>query len=171
MKKRKILLSMLVLLPMLLLFYSKTVKASYVNRTTTPTELRGNWYSYDQSSKNHKSFYKLRITKHAVNGNGYIVSKNGKKYKKLHVWVFDADYNGGPIYNFQKKYTPSAASLNGGYWLTNKKVHGKRVLAAYLHQDLYHIYTRDKIKHDYSFVNRKNSHLIGSTNKIKKYIK
>ncbi|TPR13218.1 hypothetical protein [Apilactobacillus timberlakei] len=125
-------------------FNSQNIHASYSGHHTIPSELRGNWYQWNKY--NHKldhyrfnkySVYqngKLMLGKYKSKNNGLLyINKLGKK-SKVYNFVGKADFGDG---------------LN--YWLSHKKVHGRRVMKLYVNQGYFSVFTRQKLHHDYSY--------------------
>lgn len=111
------------------IFYDNQAYAKYMGHHQTPTEIRGNWYQWNNFEN---KMYHMNITKKAV----YI---NGKKDKhKLDVVMpFKHKYN---LYNFKNGDFPL-------YTLTHKKIHGKRALFTGGGDVAY--WTKSKVKHTY----------------------
>lgn len=109
--------------------YGTQAHAKYMGRHQTPTEIRGNWYQWDNDE--HK-MYHMHIYKKSI----YV---NGKKDKeKLNIVMpFKHEYN---LYNFKNGDIPL-------YRLTNKKIHGKKALFTGGGDAAYWI--RNNIKHTY----------------------
>ncbi|MFC6206736.1 hypothetical protein [Levilactobacillus tongjiangensis] len=125
---------------------SVTAHAKYKGHSQTPTELRGTWYQY----QGHHKWTKIKITKYKVIYNGkalYSTKKKGsqrlfvKKYKKG---------NGGVNYLLNGKYKYGYQTM-GNFWLSKKKVHGKRIMKSYYNMGYFQAYTRTKLAHNYSY--------------------
>lgn len=126
-----------------------TAHAKYVGHYATPTEIRGTWYQYRGSNK----FYVVRITKHAVYYHGvllYSSTKSGanrlfvKKLSKKVTTGFGTVY----LLNGHYKYETQTV---GEFWLSRSKVSGHRVLKNYHQMWAYNVFTRTKVKHNYSY--------------------
>lgn len=164
-KNRLILVSLLFSIFLFLAFPQKA-EAKYINHTTTPTELRGIWYIGRQKA--------IQFYKHSIHIGNDKLTPNRKGSNQLYVSRVKYQGNGGYTYIFQNpKYNlTTAESLPGGYWLTNIKIGGKKVMASYFHMGYFLIYTRNKTNNDYSFTDNKSDwdHAIGLKNYIGKYI-
>lgn len=139
----------------LLLFFSagvNLVHAKYKGHHQTPTELRGNWYAWDKHKKkfNHMHIYKYSIylnqkklyVKHHKSYMYVIRHKKGSsRYGNQHGF-------GGTNYTFRKSFTMGDAKA---YWLSRRKVNGRRVLKTYKNSLGFNIYNRKKVKHDYAY--------------------
>ncbi|RMC41324.1 hypothetical protein F5ESL0233_03085 [Lactobacillus sp. ESL0233] len=124
--------------------FSSTVQAKYVGHNATPTELRGNWYAY----KGHNKWTHIKITKHAFIYDGKVsCSLNKKGTQKLHVMRYKQ--NGRPYYDMNKSNYHYQEI--GSFWLSRSKVQGRRVMKSYYNMGYFTVYTRNKIKHDYSY--------------------
>ena len=123
--------------------------AKYVGHHAIPTELRGTWYQYRGKNK----FFVIKITKNNV----YVNSKLTYSTKKIGA-------NKVFIQSLSKKVTHGSGIsyiLNGHYkyeyqtfgefWLSKEKVSNRRVLKNYHHMDHYNVFTKNKVKHNYSY--------------------
>ncbi|MDH5106215.1 hypothetical protein OQI89_10165 [Lentilactobacillus diolivorans] len=122
------------------------VQAKYTGHFTTPTEVRGNWYQYE----GHHKWEHLKITRHAVSINGkvlYTPRRNG--VHQLYITKYKKGY-GGVNYTFNHHIKYHYQSL-GSFWLSQRKIHGKRVLENYYNMSWFSVYTRNKSTHDYSY--------------------
>ncbi|UQS84798.1 hypothetical protein MOO46_06010 [Apilactobacillus apisilvae] len=139
----------------LLLFFGINVnsaQAKYKGHHQTPTELRGNWYAWNKHTKkfDHMHIYKYSVyfnqkRLYAKNNKSYMYvikhKKGSSKYGKQHGF-------GGTNYTFYRSFTMGDAKA---YWLSHRKIHGRRVLKTYKDSLGFNIYNRTKIKHDYSY--------------------
>ena len=148
-KKTLVILASILILVATGLVFSSKVEAKYVGHNATPTELRGTWYEY----KGHNKWNHIKITKHAFIQNGQVLcSLNKKGYKKLHVTRYKQ--NGRPYYVLNKfNYHYQEV---GSFWLSKRKIYGKRVMKSYYNMGYFSVYTRNKIKHDYSYQTKGN---------------
>ncbi|TPR42522.1 hypothetical protein [Apilactobacillus micheneri] len=107
--------------------YGTQAHAKYMGHHQTPTEIRGNWYQWDENKMTHMHIYKKSI---------YI---NGKKDKNK-LDIIKHGKNAYNLYSYQQGDIPI-------YTLTHKKIHGKRALFTGGGSTIY--WTRSKIKHTY----------------------
>ncbi|MDF7639371.1 hypothetical protein PT285_08165 [Lactobacillus sp. ESL0791] len=119
-------------------------QAKYMGHSATPTELRGNWYRYEGNNK----WQHFKITKHSCILNGKVLcSLNKKGAKKLHVMQYKQN---GKAYYDLNKFSYHYQEI-GSFWLSQRKIHGRRVMKSYYNMGYFSVYTRSKIKHDYSY--------------------
>lgn len=132
-------------------FTYTNANAKYVGHNSTPTELRGTWYRYN----GHNKWDTYKVGKKSVKYNGKtIFSSSMKGYKKLDVKKYEKGKKygyGGVNYELNSLAKDDVHSL-GTFWLSHKKVNGKRTLRFYLHQGVFNVLTKDKIKHNYTYV-------------------
>lgn len=131
-----------------------TANAKYVGHNATPTEIRGTWYQYSGNNK----FYVVKIAKHNVYSNGKLLySTKNKGYNKLYVKKYTKHSgdswgirgNGTSyILNGHYKYD---YQTTGQYWLSHQKVSGHRVLKNYHQMGQYNVFTKNKVKYNYSY--------------------
>ncbi|WP_181401250.1 hypothetical protein [Apilactobacillus micheneri] len=134
---------------------NNSVHAQYKGHHETPTELRGNWYQWD--SYNHK-FDKLTFNKYSVYENGKLIYGNHNHKANNHLYMYIDKLKkgyGGVNYGFNDKVTMGDPT---GYWLSHKKVNGKRVLESYTNTGGFMVYTRQKVHHNYSFTDNNNTY-------------
>jgi len=115
--------------------------AKYVGHNSTPTELRGTLYKYN----GHNKWDTYKITKKSVMYNGHLLYSTGKGgSKKLFIKHSGDTYmlNGHFKYDYQ---------TTGTYWLSHQKVNGHRVLKNYHLMGQYNVFTKNKLKHNYSY--------------------
>jgi hypothetical protein len=146
MKFKKLLVTLATILTFIVTgtIFASTVQAKYVGHDATPTELRGNWYIYG----GHNKWSHIKITKHAYTYNGKTLCSLGKKGpRKLHVMRYKQ--NGRPYYDMNK-YNYHYQEI-GAFWLSRSKAQGRRVMKSYYNMGFFNVYTRNKIKHDYSY--------------------
>jgi len=132
-------------------FTYTNASAKYVGNHAIPTELRGTWYHYEGSNK--WTTYKLTKNRFKYNWKT-LYSLSGKGYRKLSVKKYPKGKKygyGGTNYVLNSLAKNDVESL-GTFWLSHKKVNGKRTLRFYLHQGVFNVFTKDKIKHNYTYV-------------------
>lgn len=131
--------------------------AKYVGHNATPTEIRGTWYRYNGNNK----WDSYKISKRSVKYNGKVIfSTSGKGSQKLHVKRYLKGKNYG-THQYKNIYGGTNYDLNslakydyqklGSFWLSHKKINGKRTLRFYLHQGVFNVLTKDKLKHNYTY--------------------
>jgi len=128
--------------------------AKYVGHNSTPTELRGTWYRYE----GHNKWDTYKITKKSVKYNGHLLYSTGKdgskklfikKYTKHSGDTFGIRGN-GTSYNLNGHFKYDYQTT-GQYWLSHQKVSGHRVLKNYHQMGQYNVFTKNKVKHNYSY--------------------
>ncbi|WEV70951.1 hypothetical protein OZY43_00480 [Lactobacillus sp. ESL0785] len=125
-----------------------TVHAKYVGLYATPTELRGNWYQYVDNGYGTYKLNHWHIFKHAIKLNGKtLISSQKHGTKKLYVTLWHE--KGGIVYSFNK------ANYHyqdlGEFWLSKRKIHGRRVMKSYYNMGYFEVYTRAKLRHNYCY--------------------
>ncbi|ETY74092.1 hypothetical protein [Lactiplantibacillus fabifermentans] len=134
---------------------SLTASAKYAGHSATPTELRGTWYQYRGKNK----WTKMVISKQAVKYNGKtLYTPKKKSWHQLYVRKFNKGTGGskgikgygGANYIFNDKFQYDA-QIMGSFWLSAQKVKGKRVMKSYYNMGYFEVYTRQKVKHNYSY--------------------
>ncbi|MCP9615575.1 hypothetical protein [Levilactobacillus brevis] len=126
-----------------------TAHAKYVGHYSTPTEIRGTWYQYRGKNK----FNVIKISKHSFYYKGKLLYSSKKSgANKLYVEADKSSSNSVYLLNGHYKYEYQTF---GSFWLSKSKVAGHRVLKNYHQMGQYNVFTRNKVKHNYSY--EKNS--------------
>lgn len=143
---------------MVVLGIPSTAHAKYVGHYATPTEIRGTWYQYKGKNK----FNVIKITKHSFYYKGKLLYSS-KKSGANKLFVKEYTKNSGDTFGIRG--SGISYILNGHYqydyqtigqfWLSKSKVAGHRVLKNYHQMGQYNVFTRTKVKHNYSY--EKNS--------------
>lgn len=137
------------------LSFSAPASAKYVNHSTTPTELRGTWYQY----QGHHRWNKIVIKKHAFKLNGKtLYTPKKKSWHKLYILHHkkgqeafgDLKGYGGTNYTFNGKFQADYQQL-GNFWLSTRKIKGRRVMKSYYLMGDFSVYTRQKLQHNYNY--------------------
>lgn len=129
-------------------FTYTNASAKYVGRNSTPTELRGTWYRYE----GHNKWDTYKITKKSVKYNGYLLystSKGGSN--KLFIKPLNKKVTGGSGVSYILNGHFKNDDTFGEFWLSHQKVNGHRVLKNYHLMGQYNVFTKNKVKHNYSY--------------------
>ncbi|WP_251954363.1 hypothetical protein [Levilactobacillus brevis] len=116
---------------------------------STPKSIRGTWYQHRGKNK----FFVIKITKNNVYVNSkltYSTKKSGANKIFIQSLSKKVTHGSGVSYILNGHYKYEYQTF-GEFWLSKEKISNRRVLKNYHHMDHYNVFTKNKIKHNYSY--------------------
>ncbi|MCF6515908.1 hypothetical protein GSH19_07090 [Lactobacillus sp. S2-2] len=167
MKHRKITLLLLGTVTAFLLFIgNQSTQAKYINHNTTPTELRGTWLTYDGKHE----IFAMTVKKNSIDL-GRFKYTNGK-LKPLDKINYSSKNKNLDIKKSKKHSYTFYKNLKTKYWLSNKKIGGKKTMISYYNKGNFVVWTKnfDGKSHNFKYNKSGYSKKVGTKGNASHFI-